>query len=171
MAAQGMASLLEAQSAGTVAVLNNVPPAAGSSPSVMTAAQYFVTDPPSPPQGSPKTTYDAIFDSGCTGIVGPFDQARALLLYLGSLLAGKCVPYQTTPLQLNAILPVLSFGIAGHWFDLEPYFYMNANCTASIVGDPRYSTTWVMGNTFMQKYFTTFDFDNKQGTFWSINLF
>jgi len=108
----------------------------------------------------------AIVDSGTSMITGPTNLINMINGQLGCIISGsecswlKCPDYST--------LPNLEFVLNGQSFVLEPKEYImetGGACISALMGmdiaEP-VGPLWILGDRFMEKFYTVFDFENSQ---------
>lgn len=102
----------------------------------------------------------AIVDTGAPWIVGPTDEIGAILETIGTDSNGK------VDCMLISELPTITIVINGKEFPIEPSYYINmqevdegrgAVCNVGFIqgGD-----MWMLGDVFIGRYYTMFDFGN-----------
>lgn len=114
------------------------------------------------------TATSAIADTGTSLLVGPTVQVRLLLASLGVKEQPAGGSSGTVPCNKVAELPTLTFTIAGRRFELSGEEYTlkvstfgQTVCMISITAmdvPPPAGPLWILGDTFLTKYFTVFDF-------------
>ncbi|CAM9441166.1 unnamed protein product [Ascophyllum nodosum] len=108
----------------------------------------------------------AIIDSGTSLLVGPTDAVKAIAAKAGAIkiFNGEYV------LPCTAELPLLTFTIAGKDYSLEgdEYIISAGNdklCILAVMAmdipEPN-GPLWILGDVFMRKYYTVFDYGNSQ---------
>jgi len=112
----------------------------------------------------------AIIDSGTSLLAGPTDQVAALAKKIGatSIAGGK---EYTIDCSKVSTLPKFTVTLGGHDFALEGSDYTlsaSGQCLFAFTGidvpAPR-GPLWIMGDVFMKKYYSIFDYGNKQMRF------
>jgi len=115
-----------------------------------------------------ETSYDsstsAIVDSGTSLLTGPTKVVKELAEAVGAKknFAGEYL------VDCDAELPELTFTIAGEKYTLAGEDYLinsGGTCLFAIMGMdiPRPAgPLWILGDVFMRKYYTAFDYENKQ---------
>lgn len=102
----------------------------------------------------------AIVDTGAPWIVGPNDEIKAILETIGADSHGN------VDCMMIGELPTVTLVINGKEFPIEPYYYINltemdegrrAVCNVGFIqgGD-----LWMLGDVFIGRYYTMFDFGN-----------
>ncbi|GJJ14013.1 hypothetical protein Clacol_008270 [Clathrus columnatus] len=112
------------------------------------------------------SNFDAIIDSGTTLIVGPPQEVSTFYSQIpGAQLADPQSGFFTVPCSAN--VPSLAFNWGGKdWtvdpslFNLGPISQGSSQCALAIVGSDTGlgDNTWILGDTFMQNVYSTFDF-------------
>lgn len=105
----------------------------------------------------------AIIDSGTSLLAGPTDQIAAIAKQVGGLPfinGAYVIPCETQ-------LPTLAFTLGGTSFELEASEYVMAAgqgiCLLALMGiDVPAGPLWILGDTFMRKYYTAFDVGGKR---------
>jgi len=108
----------------------------------------------------------AIVDSGTTMITGPTNLINMINGQLGCIISGSecswlhCPDYST--------LPNLEFVLNGQSFVLKPEEYImetSGTCISALMGmdiaEP-IGPLWILGDKFIEKYYTVFDFENSR---------
>jgi len=118
------------------------------------------------------TDCTAIFDTGSSLMIGPVAGISSILAQIK--IANNGADYDCSTAALNK-LPTISFDLgpmsddessesSGSFrFDLEPRFYMkslNGLCTPLFAS--HVDERWVFGATFLRRYYSIFDYDNKR---------
>lgn len=111
----------------------------------------------------------AIIDSGTSLLAGPTDAVKALAQKVNATsIAGK---EYTIDCSKVATLPKFTVTLGGHDFVLEGSDYtlsVSGQCLFAFMGidvpAPR-GPLWIMGDVFMKKYYSIFDYGNKQMRF------
>merc|ERR1712110_501945 len=111
----------------------------------------------------------AIIDSGTSLLAGPTDAVKALAQKVGATsVAGK---EYTIDCSKVPTLPKFTVTLGGHDFVLEGSDYtlsVSGQCLFAFMGidvpAPR-GPLWIMGDVFMKKYYSIFDYGNKQMRF------
>merc|ERR1712232_982222 len=116
------------------------------------------------------TAQKAIIDSGTSLLAGPTDAVKSLAQKAGatSIAGGK---EYTIDCSKVSSLPKLTVTLGGHDFVLEGSDYtlsVSGQCLFAFTGidvpAPR-GPLWIMGDVFMKKYYSIFDYGNKQMRF------
>lgn len=108
---------------------------------------------------------NAIVDSGTSILTGPSDVVASIAKQLGGreIIEGEYLvscDYDS--------LPNMDFNINGNTYTLTPQDYLIPDgdlCLLGIMGLDIPAPTgplWILGDVFMRKYYTVFDYDNKQ---------
>lgn len=106
----------------------------------------------------------AIVDSGTSLITGPSDDIKKIAALANATLVGGVEYY----VDCDAKLPTIDFVLDGHSFSLEGTDYIlesEGQCILAMEGLDIPSPTgplWIMGDVFMRKYYTIFDYTNKR---------
>jgi len=108
----------------------------------------------------------AIVDSGTSMITGPTELVNLINGQLGCIISGgecswlHCPDFST--------LPDLTFQLAGHSYTLTPKQYImetGGTCMSCLMGmdiaEP-VGPLWILGDKFMEKFYTVFDYENKR---------
>jgi len=111
----------------------------------------------------------AIADTGTSLLAIPSDQFSSLLTKFPS---GVVTPLAkgeyTVDCSKTSEMPTLSFTIAGKEFSLEGKEYIlsvSGECLLGIMGidvPPPRGPLWILGDVFLRKYYTVFDYGNAQ---------
>jgi hypothetical protein len=108
----------------------------------------------------------AIVDSGTSMITGPTELVNKINGQLGCIISGSecswlhCPDYST--------LPNLEFQLNGVSYVLSPKEYImetGGACISALMGmdiQEPVGPLWILGDKFMEKYYTVFDYENKQ---------
>lgn len=107
----------------------------------------------------------AIVDSGTSLLAGPTSEVKKIASQLGAkeLIKGEYI----LPCNYD-VLPDIQFLIASEVYTLKPRDYLMADsfiCVLGFVGIDLPSSigpVWILGDLFMRKYYTVFDYGNKQ---------
>jgi hypothetical protein len=113
------------------------------------------------------TTTRAIVDSGTSLLAGPTEDVKAIATMVGAtpLMKGE---YK---IDCNANAPDMVFTINGKAFNLSLKDYVlntAGQCIFGMIGidvPAPHGPLWILGDVFMRKYYTKFDFGNKQLSF------
>jgi len=113
----------------------------------------------------------AIADTGTSLLAGPTDQIATLNKALGALPIGKSGEYVVS-CKVVPLMPDITFTLAGKPFVLTPKDYIlvetsngTSQCISAFLGLDIPSPPgplWILGDTFISKFYTIFDFGNKQ---------
>lgn len=104
----------------------------------------------------------AMVDTGAPWIVGPTNEINAILKTIGADRKGN------VDCSLMGQLPTVTIVINGKEFPIEPYYYINlvednegrpTLCNAGFIGG---GVIWMLGDVFMGRYYTMFDFGNER---------
>jgi len=113
--------------------------------------------------GSITSAKRVIVDSGTSLIAGPTADVEAFMKKIG---AHKVMGEYFILCGSKSKLPDLEIGMGGAKFSLSPDDYIIADgplCLVGILGlDTPAEPLWIMGDTFMRKYYTIFDAGNKR---------
>merc|ERR1719424_2055139 len=109
----------------------------------------------------------AIVDSGTSLLAGPKDQVAKIAEAAGAtLVMGK---EYTIDCSKIASLPSVEITLGGgHKFTLEGKDYVlqvSGQCLFAFMGidlPPKLGEMWILGDVFMRKYYTVFDYGNKR---------
>jgi len=112
----------------------------------------------------------AIADTGTSLIVGPSTYINALNQQLGAIVVKGEGIFLTCPDESK--LPTITLVLGGKGFPLTPSQYIlkvtsegQTECISGFAGmdiPAPVGPLWIVGDTFMETYYTTFDFQNKQ---------
>jgi hypothetical protein len=106
------------------------------------------------------TAKRCIVDSGTSILTGPSEEVAALAEYMGAR-ATAIGEYFVSCKDIDT-LPNLIFTIGGIKFTLEPVDYIIPDgpiCLVGIMGlDVTSDPLWILGDVFMRKYYTVFDY-------------
>ncbi|XP_063826532.1 lysosomal aspartic protease-like [Ostrinia nubilalis] len=113
----------------------------------------------------------AIVDTGTSLVSGPAEEVARLQAALGARRAGRS-HYELDCGALRALPPV-TLTLAGRRFTLEPKDYVivmdgrsdEPTCLSGFMGldvPPPNGPLWILGDVFIGKYYTEFDFGNKR---------
>jgi hypothetical protein len=115
---------------------------------------------------SATTSHRVIIDSGTSLLAGPVDDVAALAKLVGAKKSWINPQEYTVPCSSIPSLPTLTFHIGGKAYDLSGADYtINAGimCLFAVVGiDVPVEPLWIAGDVFMRKYYTVFDYGNRQ---------
>jgi len=114
----------------------------------------------------------AIADTGTSMIVGPKEAVTALVTALGlssdAVASGQSTGSYSVPCDQIDSLPPLSFDVGGRVFTLEGKDYVvklqmfgQSTCALGIMSmdiPPPAGPLWILGDVFLSKFFTVFDF-------------
>lgn len=108
----------------------------------------------------------AAIDTGTSLIAGPSDIINALNLQLGCLKVGAECLFIKCPDFTK--LPTITFNMGGHPFTLEPSEYImgaagGKGCVSGFIGldvPAPLGPIWIVGDEFISKYYTVFDYAN-----------
>lgn len=107
----------------------------------------------------------AIVDTGAPGIVGPTEEINAILKTIGADSKGN------VDCRWLDQLPTVNIVINGKEFPIEPSYYINPEeveddkgeyrtiCNAGFIGG---GVMWMLGDVFIGRYYTMFDFGNER---------
>merc|ERR1711988_1694513 len=118
--------------------------------------------------GSPviSSPQKAIIDSGTSLLAGPKDVVSSLAKQVGATsIAGK---EYTIDCSKKSSLASLEVTLGGKTFELAPEDYIlevSGQCLFAFIGldvPPPRGPLWIMGDVFMRKYYTVFDYGNKK---------
>ena len=108
----------------------------------------------------------AIVDSGTSMLTGPKAQVDAINKQLGCMISGAQCSWLHCP--DFSTLPDLTFVLNGVQFTLKPEEYIMKVSTLCMSGlmsmdiaEP-VGPLWILGDKFMEKYYTVFDFENSR---------
>jgi len=110
----------------------------------------------------------AIADTGTSLLAIPTATFTSLLTKLGSSVKPLAHGEYTVDCSQRSSLPTLSFTIGGKQFDLEGSEYVlqvETECLLGIMGidvPPPRGPLWILGDVFLRKYYTVFDYGNNQ---------
>lgn len=112
----------------------------------------------------------AIADTGTSLLVGPSKDVDRLTQRLGLNKSSNGI-YQVKCEQVSR-LPTIAFGIGGRKFELSGADYVlseewfgTSTCTIGIMAmdiPPPAGPLWILGDVFLSKYFSVYDFENNQ---------
>jgi len=106
----------------------------------------------------------AIIDSGTSLLAGPVEEVKAIAEKIG---AKKFVSGEYT-VDCKATLPDLTFQFAGKSYTLQGHDYIleeQGTCLLAIMGidvKTPIGSLWILGDVFMRKYYTVFNFKEKK---------
>jgi len=113
---------------------------------------------------SMSSTTKAIVDSGTSLLAGPVDDVTKIAAKVGA----KKITNAEFSIDCNAAAPDLTFTIAGkdYTFAKKDYIIQSGStCLFAVTGinvpAPR-GPLWILGDVFMRKYYTVFDWGNKR---------
>jgi hypothetical protein len=114
------------------------------------------------------TATKAVIDTGTSVMAGPSAEVANLAKIAGA------TPFPLNPAEYTidcskiSTLPDLTIGLGGNTFVLTPTDYIvnvSGECLFGFIGidipAPR-GPLWIMGDTFIRKYYSVFDYQNKQ---------
>lgn len=117
------------------------------------------------------THQHGIIDSGTSLIAGPVEEVRKIAHSLGANALPMNRNQYTISCKKIHTAPSLGFTIAGKRFDVDPEHYimkLGGNrllpCLLGIMGMDTGKETpqWILGDVFMRKYYTVFDYGNER---------
>merc|ERR1712196_101107 len=110
------------------------------------------------------TTKSAIVDSGTSLLAGP----KAEVSKIATLLGAKSLLGKEYTIDCNAASPDITFTIGGKDFTLAKKDYIiqsGSTCLFAMMGidvPAPNGPLWILGDVFMRKYYTVFDWGNKR---------
>jgi C1A family cysteine protease len=115
---------------------------------------------------SMSTCKDAIVDSGTSLLAGP----KAEVAKLAAAVGAKLMPVvgKEYTIDCNADAPAISFTLGGKDYTLEKKDYIiqsGSTCLFAMMGidvPAPNGPLWILGDVFMRKYYTVFDWGNKR---------
>mmetsp|Transcript_2979 Transcript_2979/g.4391 ORF Transcript_2979/g.4391 Transcript_2979/m.4391 type:complete len:392 (-) Transcript_2979:302-1477(-) len=124
----------------------------------------MIVDPKGDQKQSVSKTPTAIIDSGTSLLAGPTEEVAAIAEAIGAMeMFGQYV------IDCKAPLPDVHFVIGGNTFVLEGDDYIVSDgqdmCMFGMIGldvGTSEGAMWILGDIFMRKYYTVFDYGNKQ---------
>jgi hypothetical protein len=112
------------------------------------------------------TAHRVIIDSGTSLLAGPTKDVEALAAKVGAKKSWINPQEYTVPCSSISSLPKIEFKFGGQTFELAGSDYViNAGimCLFGVVGiDVPAEPLWIAGDIFMRKYYTVFDYGNRQ---------
>lgn len=107
-------------------------------------------------------THAAVLDSGTSLIIGPKRDVDAIAEGLGATVVEK---FYTVDCRKRKEMPAIEFTVNGQPYALTADDYVIEDgplCLLGLQGDEQASAQWIMGDVFLRKFYTAYDYKNKR---------
>jgi len=107
-------------------------------------------------------THTAVMDSGTYLIIGPKRDVDAIAEGLGATAVER---FYTVDCRQRGEMPPIEFMVDGQQYALTADDYVIEDgplCLLGLQGDEQASAQWIMGDVFLRKFYTAYDYKNKR---------